>query len=64
MQLTYGITMFKAAELVVLMIGHTHAWAALCAWWQHTAVPAAAAALKSASPRLFSLVQGSGLALS
>ena len=63
-QLTYGITMFKAAELVVLMIGHTRAWAALWAWWQHTAVPAAAAALRSASPRLYSLVQGSGLALS
>ncbi|KAK9846658.1 hypothetical protein WJX81_008623 [Elliptochloris bilobata] len=63
-KLTYGITMFKAAELVALVIGHTHAWAALCAWWQHSAVPAATSAFKSASPRLHSLMQGAGVALS
>lgn len=63
-QLTWGITVFKAAELAVLIVMHTRAWAALVAWWQNSAVPAAAGALKSVSPKLHSLVQGAGVALS
>ena len=63
-KLTQGLAMFKAIELAILVVGHTHAWAAAAAWWRHSALPAAEAALRSAAPRLHSLVQGSGVALS